>query len=277
MKLFDNCLIACDIDGTLMTNGIIPKINREKIIYYMENGGAFAIATGRSVCAVSDVWEQLPEVDLGTYGNGTIIFDKAKKELLYDKTIPLSDHEIMYEINKKHPDVGIEVHYQDNVGVFSRTEETDLHIKYERMETVDLKKEEIGKLGLNKILYLFNSFEEREEIKPFINSFSLQSDFVDTTVTYYGRQRFFIEQIPKGISKATGVTEMAKLLGTAKGCIYAIGDYYNDLEMLSAADIGAVPEDSPEDVKINADFITKSAENGAVADFIDYLTKIRRK
>ena len=91
MKLFDNCLIACDIDGTLMTNGIIPKINREKIIYYMENGGAFAIATGRSVCAVSDVWEQLPEVDLGTYGNGTIIFDKAKKELNFKTTKTLEE------------------------------------------------------------------------------------------------------------------------------------------------------------------------------------------
>ena len=42
--------------------------------------------------------------------------------------------------------------------------------------------------------------------------------------------------------------------------------------MLKAADVAAVPVDSPEDVKALADFITGTAENGAVADFIEYLS-----
>lgn len=277
MKLFEKSLIACDIDGTLMVNGIIPEINKEKIRFFIENGGNFAIATGRSLCAVSDVFEQLPEVTLGTYANGTVIYERKTDEFLYDKTIPLSDHEIMYRVNEQFPDVGIEVHFQDHVGVFKRTTETDLHAKYEKMDAPELEKEDIEKLRLNKILYLFNSFEERQSIRPFIERLSLQSDFVDTTVTYYGRQRFFIEQIPKGISKATGVKELARLFGTEKGSVYAIGDYYNDVEMLEAADISAAPVDSPEDVKQKATYITCKAENGAVADFIDYLTNLRRK
>ena len=277
MKLFEKSLIACDIDGTLMANGIIPEVNKAKIRFFIDNGGDFAIATGRSLCAVSDVFEQLPEATLGTYANGTVIYERKTNEFLYDKTIPLSDHEIMYVINGRFPDVGIEVHYQDRVGVFNRTVETDLHAKYERMDAPDLIKEDIEKLRLNKILYLFNSFEERRSIRPFIERFSLQSDFVDTTVTYYGRQRYFLEQIPKGISKAAGVKELARLFGTEKGSVYAIGDYYNDIEMLEVADISAVPVDSPDDVKEKATYITRKAENGAVADFIDYLTKVRKK
>ena len=56
-----------------------------------------------------------------------------------------------------------------------------------------------------------------------------------------------------------------------------MGDYYNDLEMIKKADVSAVPEDAPEDIKAYADFIAGSCEDGAVADFIDYLTKLRKE
>lgn len=53
-----------------------------------------------------------------------------------------------------------------------------------------------------------------------------------------------------------------------------IGDFYNDIEMLKNADICAVPQGSPEEIKALADFVAVSCKDGAVADFIDYLTKI---
>lgn len=277
MKLFEKCLIACDIDGTLMANGVIPEINKEKIRFFMENGGDFAIATGRSLCAVSDVTSQLSEVTLGTYANGTVIYERAGHKFLFDATLDGTEYEMMFKVLKKFPGIGVEIHYQDNVGVFCANEETYLHIKYESMQTVDLKKEDLESIKPNKILYLFFSHEQQKEAKSFVESFITKSDYVETTVSYYGRQRFFIEQIPKGVSKATGVKKLAEIMGTSKGCVYAIGDYYNDVEMLGAADISAVPNDSPEEIKKLANYITKSAENGAVADFIDYLTTLRRK
>ncbi len=277
MKLFEKCLIACDIDGTLMVNGVIPEINKEKIRFFMENGGDFAIATGRSLCAVSDVTSQLSEVTLGTYANGTVIYERAEHKLLFDATLSNAEYGIMFKVIEKFPDVGIEIHYQDNVGVFRGNGETQLHIKYESMRTVDLKKEDLNAISPNKILYLFPSHGQQIKAKAFMETFETESDYVETTVSYYGKQRFFIEQVPKGLSKAIGVKKLAELLGTKEGCVYAIGDYYNDVEMLEAADISAVPNDSPEEVKKLADYITTGAENGAVADFIDYLTTIRRK
>lgn len=46
-----------------------------------------------------------------------------------------------------------------------------------------------------------------------------------------------------------------------------MGDYYNDLEMIKCADISAVPQDTPDDIKTYADFAAGSCENGAVAAF----------
>ena len=54
-----------------------------------------------------------------------------------------------------------------------------------------------------------------------------------------------------------------------------MGDYYNDLEMIKKADISAATDNAPEDVKLYADFVAGRCEDGAVADFIDYLAKIR--
>ena len=277
MKLFEKCLIACDIDGTLMVNGLIPEINKEKIRFFIENGGEFAISTGRSACAVKDVFDQLDCLSIGTYANGTVIYDRKSEKILFDKTLDKSEYEIMFKVNEQFPEIGIEIHFQDRMGVYNATEETEHHIRYESMDDIPLNKKDLESIKANKILYLASSFEEMKRIKSFVGQFDSESDFVETTVSYYGRQRFFIEQIYQGMSKAVGVAKLADILGTEKGCIYAIGDYYNDIEMLAAADISAVPVDSPEEVKANAAYITRSAENGAVADFIDHLTEIRSR
>ena len=42
-----------------------------------------------------------------------------------------------------------------------------------------------------------------------------------------------------------------------------------------AADISAVSKDTPDDIKAFADYRACSCEDGAVADFIDYLTEIK--
>ena len=42
MGLFSDCLFGCDIDGTLLANGVINPHNIEKIEYFISEGGAVA-------------------------------------------------------------------------------------------------------------------------------------------------------------------------------------------------------------------------------------------
>ena len=49
MKKFEHILIASDIDGTLLWNSqYINPSNFEKLRYFCENGGHFALSTGRN-------------------------------------------------------------------------------------------------------------------------------------------------------------------------------------------------------------------------------------
>ena len=129
----------------------------------------------------------------------------------------------------------------------------------------------------NKVIYLFADDKEAQTVKEIIGGFSHNSQFVDTSAVIYGRRRYYYEHVPKGISKACTLKTLCEILKIKKGCCYAIGDYYNDLEMIKAADIGAALSESPDEVKAIADVVVCEVQNGAVADFIDYLTEMRKE
>ena len=50
MSLFEGILLISDIDGTLINKNFeIPQRNIDAINYFVENGGHFSLATGRSL------------------------------------------------------------------------------------------------------------------------------------------------------------------------------------------------------------------------------------
>ena len=55
MRDFKGCILACDVDGTLVSGDFLPEINVKKIEEFVSLGGTFALATGRSVGAVGAV------------------------------------------------------------------------------------------------------------------------------------------------------------------------------------------------------------------------------
>ena len=125
-----------------------------------------------------------------------------------------------------------------------------------------------------------NMLENKEQlpaIKAIAARYSEYADFVETNAVIGGRMRYYFEQVPKGASKRSGLLRLCELLDIKKGNFFAIGDYFNDLHMLEVADISACPLDSPEEILNAANIRVTKAENGAVADFIDYLTKQRKE
>ncbi len=276
MGLFDGCILACDIDGTLLINGYINPRNVEKIDFFMSEGGFFSLATGRTVGAVSTVLRALKSVSPSVVANGCMIYDFERQKILSEKCIDKADYRIAETVFNYLPEVGIEIHSGSDVLVLRQTAETDDHQRYEELSSQVVSFEEACRYNWNKVLYLFSEEKSRLKTKEIISACKTHSDFVDTSATLYGRKRNYYEQTPVGINKASGLLELCKIQKIKKGGFFAIGDYYNDLEMIKKADISAVPSESPDDIKAYADFIAGTCRDGAVADFIDYLTKIRK-
>ena len=278
MGIFDGCLLACDVDGTIIENGYINPKNVEAVEYFMSEGGFFAISTGRSVTAISCITNELKRISPSVVSNGCMIYDYEKHEILYQEILNPKDYLIAKEVLDNKLNVGIEVHTGKRIFTLNRTSRTDLHQSYESLETTVISFEEAKNYKWNKVLFVSEDEKNLEVLKEISKKYFDTSVFVSTAVNMgeNGMQHYY-EQMPKGISKASGILRLCDMFGIKKGCSYAIGDFYNDIEMLENADICAVPNSAPDDVKALADYIAVSCREGAVADFINYLSRIQNE
>ena len=275
MGVFSGCLLACDIDGTLMANGKINPRNVEKIDYFMSEGGYFSLSTGRTVGAVGPVLSIIKRVSPSVVANGCMIYDYENKRVLDELFLPENEYYIAKKVLDMGRNIGIEAHSGEKILNLNTTQETLDHQEYEWISGEEVTFEEASGYRWNKVVYLFDNDRDLAAVKELIAGESSSSRFIDTSAVIGGRKRNYYEQFPAGVSKASELDKLKKTLKIDKGCYFAMGDYYNDLEMIKAADISAVPSETPEDIKAYADFVAGKCEDGAVADFIDYLAKFR--
>ena len=74
-------------------------------------------------------------------------------------------------------------------------------------------------------------------------------------------------------NKGVAVLKLAEMLGVDKSKTAAIGDYYNDYEMLKAVGLPACCGQAPKGMKRIAKLVTCHCNLGAVADLIEYIIK----
>ena len=273
MGIFDGCLLACDIDGTLMVNGYISPRAIEKIEYFTSNGGMFALATGRSLGAVSMVLNKINGIGASVLLNGCMIYDFSKKKIVAEEVLTEEARNIVEDVYKKFPNIGLEIHSEDKVYLLRENKEVIDHEVYEMLDSIPITIECALNVKWNKVLVVADSDEEYEEVKNFIDSNIIGNVAIPTTSFIDGRTRYYVELVPLNVSKASAVKKLCGILNVKKDSCFAIGDYYNDLEMIKDSDIGCFTADAPDDLKQHADFISGVALDGAVADFIDYLAE----
>lgn len=276
MGIFDGCLLASDLDGTLIHGDIIPKRNIEMIKFFTEEGGIFSVATGRSPAAVDSVLNSFENIGPSVFTNGSVIYDYSKKELLNQSYMTMDCNIAIDEILKFDVNVGIQVHSDGKVYVPKMTDNIKLHIDFELIKHIDISLVKAKELQLNKVLYFLDEQDRVEEILKKLLALNLNCEFFISSATILGKFYKFIEQCPKGVTKANGLKYLLDKYNIKKGNFFAIGDYYNDITMIKSADIGATVADAPDDIKLVSDFVSGSAKDGAVADFIEYLSNIKR-
>ena len=272
MGKFSGCLLACDVDGTLVCGDIFPEKNAEKIAQFVSEGGIFSLATGRSVGAVGMVLDKIRElIGPSVVANGCMIYDYKNEQVLYNKTVPDDVKLLVFEAAERYSRVGVELHSGYKTFIYKDDPEVRDHQSYEGLCGTLTCKDEVFPLGWNKALFTCEEPDELYKIDEFFGARCTNAVCVPTNADIYGRKRHYREILPTGVNKASALSELVKILGIKKGGFFAIGDYMNDISMLKIADISACPKTSPDEVKEVCDFHTQPAQNGAVADFIDYL------
>lgn len=261
---FSGFLFVSDLDGTLVTEeGTIPDCNISAIEQYIKKGGRFAFATGRSVPGAQRFTSIVKTNAPSIVYNGGGIYDFGKKTLLWSKNLPKSYISIVRAVKKAYPDVGIEVYSGGSVYCLNKNEYTKKHIAFQGIDALD-KDAEIFLPESNKVLFCGDN-ERIKKVAEYLESIEHEG------FKYASSAPSYFEVLPEGISKGSAVKVLADLLGIAHNRIVGIGDYYNDLELIRTSAVGGATQGAPEDVRHEADIVVGRCENGAVADFIEYL------
>ncbi len=274
MGIFDGAVLLCDIDGTLSESGIIPQRNIDKIEFFVSEGGHFALSTGRHFAANYDIVEKIKGLSLSVVLNGGMIYNYANNEILYEISIPKTDYHYVSDVIKSGFDCGIEVQAGNRIFTLLQNEKTNEHQKFQNLETTVITFEEAIKYDWNKVIFMLNGPDDYEKIASIIDLTDAHSLFMTTCTYIGGKKRDYFEQVPLGVTKDVGMNRLCEILNVKSGKCFAIGDYYNDIPMLKNADISATTAEAPDEIKQDVDFVGGSCKDGAVADFIEYLTKI---
>ena len=257
-----NLLLISDIDGTLIDeNYQIPARNREAIEKLEKAGGGFAIATGRSWESVAQCIRGLPVNRPCVLANGGVIFDMEKRQPVWFQALPEEAKEYTHRIMEAFPEAGIEVFTASDVWILRQNEITLAHMTHEGLHFQLVSEEEIREPWCKVLV----ASPEQDALKEFCDRTPHEGmRFVASSDRYW-------EMLPEQADKGTGIQKLAELCGIPMESVAAIGDYYNDLEMLQTAGITAVPQNGPEEIQKLADVVTCHCNDGTVADFIEYL------
>ena len=79
----------------------------------------------------------------------------------------------------------------------------------------------------------------------------------------------YLEFLPPGTSKGTALSAMLEALRVQAAEVIAVGDGWNDLEMIEAAGLGVAMGDAPEGVRARADYVCASADQEGVRDVLE--------
>ncbi len=262
MGIFSGYLLVSDIDGTLYHEGKIPPANLEAIEYFKSQGGMFSIATGRGIRIAKKICQEARVNAPVITTNGGIIYDSTEDKILHATYLTDAACQLIKEAVRRYPRLGGMVTVDDEVLTLNDTPDVQAVRKYDGIDCIPI---ESCDKKWQKILYVLDDIEHLEEIKRYLDEVKLPE------VRYVASAPNFYEVLPAGINKATNLKKLAELIPTKISKIFAIGDYYNDIEMVKAADVGAVTAEAPDDLKEVADYVSVSVTEGAVADFIYYL------
>ena len=272
MGIFSDVLLTVDFDRTMTgPDSVIPQRNLEAIRYFIENGGAFTINTGRSLPMTKVFRDIVPVSAPLLLYNGSAAYDLQTEKVLNPALIPLNQAETVRRAMELFPDMTVEIQGLDAHYIFEENPAWDAfsegnHCAWGHANPEDdlgpfMKFALYGRIGSASVSALYEYTQE--EIRRFDEvEQQLKEEFGEYCEVFRAAPKI-IDVHAKGVSKANAARTLQKKLG--RSILVCVGDGENDVSMLDDADFSFCPGDA-----IVADRYPNvcNCANGAVADVI---------
>lgn len=260
-------IVFTDLDGTFLSSkSEISSTNLSALHKLKENGIVNVAATGRNIFSNNKVLTDDLPFDYLIFSTGIGIMDFETKKIIKShnfnnqKSKEIMDFILNYNFNvfihKKAPD---NHHFYYKRGNYNEDFENRFNL-YENFGIEVTEDIEIGEVS-QFVIVLDGGEEEFDRYKKIIEN---KFDFVKIirATSPINHKHIWLEIYPENVSKGSAANELCKLLGVKKEHTYAIGNDYNDIEMLEFANESFVVENAPEFLKEKYSVVKSNDKDG---------------
>jgi Cof subfamily protein (haloacid dehalogenase superfamily) len=252
-------LVAIDMDGTLLTPELdISKDTVETVRSVIEKGVVITLSTGRMYPAALPFAKML-QLDVPIITCNGALTKCSRTGKVYD--IKNIDIQHTSEILKYCLDEGLSVSIYDNDEIFieKNSENIDIHEEIDMVEPKAI--DDLGKVITNSVIKIM--FNSRDKYKLEFHARKLH-EMYNEKLNFYFSLPYFVEIVHKNANKRNALENLSKNMNIKREEIIAIGDNFNDLDMIKYAGLGVAMGNAPQYMKNEADLVTRSNDEDGV-------------
>lgn len=283
-------LVAVDLDGTMLNpSGVVTENTKNVIKKTIEKGIDVIIASGRPIDSIQSIAKEIGSEKYFIAGNGALIYDMKKGEIIYDKFLA---KEKILEI--------IKICEENSISYNVYTDKTILAtaLKYNVLyyQKENLKKEESKQTKISIVENIYEYVKNKKEDKflkmticddnqavfqsiirklrkiegievldvSHMAKKTIKQGTEEIVIEYY-----YTEITTKNVDKWEAIQYLMEKMNITKDEVIAIGDNINDKKMIQEAGLGVAMEGSTPIVTQIADYITESNNNEGVSKVLE--------
>lgn len=266
MRKFENMLLCCDLDGTLLNSqSEMSENNRKAIEYFKSQGGKFTFVTGRTpqgIVRFADMID-MPVVLL----NGAEIYDFKTQKTIWSRSLLPSASEMVWHIENVFNDIGIIVFTDEGIYYTRLNQSLRNYYNFEDHGAAEQKNYAEVRAAWRKILLVAN-----DKTIGHVSDFLAHTEYAEQ-YSFMQSERNFYEILPFGANKWSAISELRRIVGMEQRYVICVGDCENDIRMLEEADLGIAVGNAMQCAKIAADYVLASSNNeGIMTEIIQKLS-----
>jgi Cof subfamily protein (haloacid dehalogenase superfamily) len=263
-------LLVVDIDGTIAGHSnTISEPVKQALIAAQARGIQVAIATGRMYRSALRFHQEIGStLPLMAYQGAWIqdpITQKIHRHLVLSKELA---HQLLDYFEQPQLRALLSIHFYINDQLYVReiTKETEIYAQ--RSSIVPIPVGDLRQVLTNEPTKILALCDDTNFISEVLGN--LRRQYTPAELYLTTSVATFLEATNPYVNKGTAVRYLAEeLLGLETANVMAIGDNFNDLEMLEYAGIGIAMGNAPEGVQAIAQWVAPSIDSDGVAVAIE--------
>jgi Cof subfamily protein (haloacid dehalogenase superfamily) len=261
-------LLLVDVDGTLVGPDTYPTERVTAAIRAVrERGVAVSLCTGRATEACYHLLRHLQLQDIHIFFNGAAIIEWPGNDAIYLRALPPEPARRLVHLAREH-DLFLEIYshnyyFVEHDNAITENQRRKLAIEPVITDLVSL----CGRLKIVKAQLVAPDDAAKEAARLVSAKMAGLCEMglsIDPSNNWA-----FVNAIARNVSKGLAVQHLSDYLGVRRAEIMAVGDSYNDIDVLQVAGFSVALEPAPPELRAAADAIVPGVREDGLAIAIE--------